>query len=127
MKINRKGCTRIVLEFENIVIKIPNFLNAWEHFLKGIIGNIEENNTWKYNSGEFESGLSYLLCPVKWCSIGGWILVMEKVDEVLNYDNKHLWDYNEHVRYFKGDDTPHNYGILKGKVVKIDYAELDHF
>ena len=79
IKINRKGVTRIVLEFKSVVIKIPNFTCQWSHFLKGIIGNIEESRTWKWNSGKFEKGTSHLLCPVKWCSVGGWILIMEAV------------------------------------------------
>ena len=127
MKINRKGGTRIVLEFKTVVVKIPNFTCQWSHFLKGIIGNIEESRTWKWNSGKFEKGTSHLLCPVKWCSVGGWILVMEKVDEMINDNNIHLWDCDEHMKHFKGDDTISNYGILRGKLVKIDYADLDSF
>lgn len=125
MKINRKGSTRIVIEFQKIVVKIPNFLGEWVHFLNGILSNINENRTWKYNSGEFEEGKSYLLCPVIWCSFGGWILVMKKVDRLI--DDINLFDFKEHIKYFKGDDSIYNYGILNGKLVKIDYGSLNDF
>lgn len=125
-QINRKGVTRIVIVFRTFVIKIPNFTYQWSHFLKGLISNIEENRTWKWNSGIFEKGKSHLLCPVKWCSMGGWLLVMEKVDELITDKNIYLFDNKEHIKYFKGDDSISNYGILKGRLVKIDYAQLEN-
>jgi hypothetical protein len=124
MIINRKGVTRIVIEFKRVVVKIPNFTCQWSHFLKGIVGNINENKTWKYNSGNFEKGTSYLLCPVLWCSWGGWILVMKKAIPLQRSE----WDTTyipEHKKYFKGDDTISNYGWLDGRLVKFDYADLE--
>lgn len=83
MKINRKGATRIVFVFDKIVIKIPNFTCQWDHFLMGLLSNIQENKLWKWNTGKFESGRSKYLCPVKWCSFGGWFLIMVKCDELI--------------------------------------------
>jgi hypothetical protein len=117
MKINRRGTTRIVLEFKKVVVKIPDFTYQWSSFLKGIIANIEENEIWKYSS-LFETDKSHLLCPVKWCSFGGWILVMEKAEQ-LNYSESKKYNFEEHLRYFKGDDSHQNYGILNGKLVKL--------
>ncbi len=124
MRINRKGVTRIVIEFEKVVVKIPNFLYQWDHFLKGIIGNINEYKTWKYNSGKLESGKSYLLCPVVWCSLGGWILVMKKAFPLTRdqWENTYI---PEHKKHFPGDDTMSNYGTFENRLVKIDYGELD--
>lgn len=125
MKINTIGTTRIVIVLKNIVVKIPNFTFCWTNFVQGILANINENETWKYNSGQYESGKSHLLCPVKWCSWGGWILIMEKVDELITEDNCHSWDCSKHKECFGGDDTISNYGVLQGRLVKIDYANLD--
>lgn len=125
MKISRKGVTRIVIILRRYVIKIPNFTCQWSHFLRGLIGNMSENQTWKWNSGKYETGKSHLLCPVLWCSWGGWILIMKRVDELITDDNREFWDCDEHIKFFKGDDSISNYGILSGKLVKIDYADLD--
>lgn len=124
MKISLKGVTRIVIVFKNVVIKIPNFTCQWDHFLKGIIGNINENKTWKYNSGAFEKGTSYLLCPVIWCSLGGWILIMKRAVP-LTIDQWETTYIPEHKKHFPGDDTLSNYGYLSGRLVKIDYADLE--
>jgi hypothetical protein len=127
MKINRKGVTRIVFVFKTFVVKIPNFTCQWNHFLKGIIGNIEESKTWEYNSGEYENGNSYLLCPVLWCSWGGWVLVMKRA-ETFTYEEWEAMidtDIREHKKHFSGDDTMSNYGMIDGRIVKIDYADLD--
>lgn len=124
-KINRKGVTRIVIELKRVVIKIPNFTCQWSHFLQGIIGNINEDKTWKWNSGQLEKGTSHLLCPVIWCSWGGWVLIMRKVDELITDDNIDIWDCSEHKKHFKGDDKMSNYGIIGTRLVKIDYADID--
>lgn len=136
MKIRNNGCTRIVFLFKSIVIKIPGSTYSWEHFLKALLGNIQENKTWKYNSGKYEKGFSHLLCPVLWCSWGGWILIMKRadttcyIDEIRNepqygedFRNKMEIRYKEWIAAgFGGDDKPDNYGYLEGRLVKIDYG-----
>lgn len=126
MRITLKGVTRIVIILKKVVIKIPNFTCQWDHFLKGLIGNIHESKTWRYNSGKYESGTSHLLCPVLWCSWGGWILVMKRAVPL----TQDLWETTfipEHKRHYPGDDTLSNYGYLNGCLVKIDYADLDRW
>jgi len=123
MKVNKIGITRIVIEFSSFVVKIPRFTYSWEHFLKGIVASINENKTWKYNSGKYERGYSHLLCPVLWCSWGGWILIMKKVDYCLTYRDYDKFNISKHKKHFKGDDTVSNYGILQGKLVKLDYGQ----
>ncbi len=127
MIINMKGVTRIVLVLKKIVIKIPNFTCQWDHFLKGILANINESRTWKWNTGNYEKGTSYLLCPVIWCSWGGWLLVMRKA-ETMSWEEweKSEWYNDQHRKHFPGDDTVSNYGILNGRLVKIDYGQLEN-
>ncbi len=132
MKINMGGTTRIVFVFKNIVVKIPKFTYSWEHFLKGLIANIGENKTWKYNSGKHERGRSHLLCPVLWCSWGGWILVMKRADvgqwirEVIDMPESPDETEKMYSRWivagFGGDDKADSYGYLNGHLVKVDYA-----
>lgn len=123
MRIDRKGCTRLVFIFKNIVIKVPNFTCQWNLFLRGLLANMQEDQTWRWNSGVNEGGNSHLLCPVIWCSWGGWILVMKKA-EVFDMDAPHdIIDYQIwRTAGFGGDDKPCNYGMLEGRVVKIDYG-----
>lgn len=125
MTINRSGVTRIVFLFETVVIKIPK-PRIWNHFLRGIIANINERDTYRYSSGKYEKGQSYLLCPVIWCSWGGWVLVMKKAKQLTEKEfSEH--SFGEHLQWYRGDDTISNYGMLEGKIVKIDYGDLDHF
>ena len=143
MKIDQ-GVTRIVFIFDKIVIKIPNFLYGWRLFLRGLLSNIDESRAWKYakirdhdiegftvNSyfGEYKK-YSDLLCPVKWTSWGGWILIMERVDvekHVKDVDsrienNLPMYLYSNWVNSgYGGDDKADNYGYYKGRLVKIDY------
>lgn len=119
MIINRVGTTRIVFIFKNVVVKVPNFCDGWLNFLTGLVANINENQTWKWNSGDYESGKSYLLCPVKWCSWGGWFLVMQRATPC---EIGEKIDYIEWMKAgFGGDDKPDNYGWYNYRIVKIDY------
>lgn len=70
MRITFKGVTRMVFLFETFVIKVPALHHGWSCFLRGLIGNISEGQTWRWNSGKYEKGKSHLLCPVIWSSWG---------------------------------------------------------
>lgn len=120
------GVTRLVIELDKVVIKIPNFTYQWNHFLKGLLANMSESCTWHYAGieGSFGYGHRHLLCPVRWSSWGGWILVMQKVDRVLEWEEYDKFDWSEHKRWFPGDDKVKNYGILDGRLVKFDYGQL---
>lgn len=122
MKVNMQGCTRIVLEFKNVVVKVPNFSYSWEHFIKGIIANISESKTWKYNSGRYNYGLEHLLCPMLFSSWGGWFIVMKKA-KVLTEDQYLDLDTSLHQLHFGGDDKANSYGIINTTIVKIDYGQ----
>ena len=120
MKVEQ-GATRIVFVFKKIVIKIPNFTYNWMCFLNGLIANMRENETWKWNSGKYEQGFSEYLCPVDWCSWGGWFLMMKRA-EPLGWEDEDKYYITDHIEHFPGDDKITNYGLLNGKVVKFDYG-----
>ena len=127
MLINRVGATRIVIVLKSAVIKIPNFLHSWQTFIRGLLSNIDESQTWRFNSGKYESGKSQYLCPILFTSWGGWIIIMKRVDKVLTHED--FWGLDEsilapHLEHFNGDDCGPNYGWLSGRLVKIDYAQL---
>lgn len=122
MRIDLCGITRTVFIFKTVVVKVPNIRYGWLKFLNGLISNINENSCWKWHSGQCEDGKSHLLCPVLWCSWGGWLLVMKRVDRVLTDIEYNSIDLTKHIEYFSGDDKSDNYGHLYGKVVKIDYG-----
>jgi hypothetical protein len=117
MKIAKTGVTRTVFIFKNFVVKIPNTRHSWHNFICGINANINENNSWKYNS--FYPEKISLLCPIIWASWGGWIVIMKRAEVCpnetdINYD---IWQRNGFW-----DNKPENFGWYKGKLVKIDYA-----
>lgn len=111
LKLN--GCTRIVLLVGKFAIKIPNFSYCHRHFLQGCLAN------WK----EREYSKLFPDCPkvnkALFCSWFGLVSIQKRV-EVLE---RHLT--KEEVEYFKDvcptDIKNDNFGILKGKVVCIDY------
>lgn len=88
------------------------------------MANINERQTWRYNSGAYESGISHLLCPVLWASWGGWILVMQRAVPCTFLDEQgQEIDYSKWIVVgLGGDDKPDNYGVLDGRTVKLDYA-----
>lgn len=124
MKIKR-GCTRIVFIFEKVVVKIPNFTYHWNNFLKGLISNMTERDIWRWNSGQYEKGLSHLLCPVLWSMRGGFLIVMKRAEtDVFEKLEEDISFYGPWIEAgFGGDDKVDNYGILNGTVVKIDYGQ----
>ena len=118
MKCNRSGITRIVFELKNIVIKIPNFFYQWDHFLKGLIANINESGVWQWHPHK------ELLCPVVWCSWGGWILIMRKAKILTDKEFVEHVDIHAYTEAgFDGDDKSDNYGWFEGRIVKIDYGK----
>lgn len=124
MKLNRTGVTRLVFVFKRVVVKIPK-PTIWNHFLRGILSNINEHRTWKWNSGNFNEGRQILLCPVLWCSWGGWILIMKRAEPINREDWSRITDISSYKQHFGGDDTMSNYGWLDGVLVKLDYGSMD--
>jgi hypothetical protein len=73
---------------------------------------MEENRCWKNHPRKD------LMCPVKFCSWGGWFLIMERAEVT----DQCFIDFEPWiVAGLGGDDKNDNYGLLKGRIVKIDY------
>lgn len=116
----RKGATRSVFVFSNFVIKVPTFL-SWRLFLNGLLANIQE---------ELFSGVDDCLCPVMYSDIFGFVLIMKRACVIPNRIN-HLnfcnyleakYKNNNMSELILSDSKPSNWGILEGKLVKIDYG-----
>ena len=116
----RNGSTRTVFLTRNYAVKIPTllFTGLWN---RGRIANLHERRL---------SGIHKDLCPVVWGDPFGLILVMPKVGEIsssidwldmrqsfeFRYKNDPMCDFL--LRDFK----PSNWGVLNGRLVKIDYG-----
>lgn len=115
MKI-KKGTTRIVFVFKNIVIKIPNYTYSHLHFLNGCYANYSERNycIMFKDMPEFYNKVA----PTIYSSIFGLFSIQRKV-EVLNRELT-----EEEAEYFKNQSTDNkgiNFGIYNGRLVCIDY------
>ena len=117
MKIDRKGCTRIVILTKNYAIKIPNFLVCHLHFLQGCYSNWSERHYCKImkNMPEFLD----LVAPSLFCSWFGLIQIQRRCTPKL----EHLTD--EEIEKYKdlhnGDFKKENFGYYNNKLVCLDY------
>jgi hypothetical protein len=130
MRINRQGITRIVIEFQKVVVKIPNFTYSFKHFLQGWEANLDEKFRWNLSHSD-------LLCPVVGSYCVCFFLVMKKADmkrheeEIRNLptvnskEDAVLSQQNFYRIWIEegygGDDKPDNYGYIDGRLVKVDY------
>ena len=118
MKLNRTGCTRIVLLTRYWAVKLPNFLSGWKMFLNGLLANIQERQFW-LGTGWPE------LCPVIFSIPGGWLVIMrlarEMTDgEFLEFDSKAWADRPEYA--IPCEHKSNSFGWIDGRVVCIDYG-----
>lgn len=127
MKLNNHGTTRVVFIIGDYVYKIPKFWR-WTNFLRGLLANINEGQTWRWNTGKYYHKRSQLLCPVVWTMWGGWLLIMRRAEPITqdSFDNLVKWHALVHIHHFPGDDTCKNYGLYNDQVVKVDYGDLDN-
>ena len=115
-----KGATRNVLVFNSFVVKFPTFL-SWSLFLRGLLANMQE---------ALFSGVDDSLCPVLYANKFGFMLIMPKAAVIPCSVNWAGFSNYLHSRYdgaqmsefILSDLKPSNWGILKGKLVKIDYG-----
>lgn len=115
MKIDRTGCFRIVILTKNFAFKIPNFLDGWYLFKRGLLSNVNEKKC---------SINTNLFCPVKFYINGGFLVVMPKV-KVLSDDEFLKLDWNvirNDMRGISVERKSNSFGYLNGKVVCIDYG-----
>lgn len=119
MKIS-KGATRIVFMFSKFVIKIPRVI-PWKNCLVGMLANLQERefNTLKRND----------LAPIFLSSRLGLFVIMKRAKPIENYTDAEFWGILDEM--YKGTDfyefmlsdyKMNNYGIINGKIVKIDYG-----
>jgi hypothetical protein len=114
----KSGCTRSVLLFKNIALKMPT-LKRYNLFLHGILANLQE----KQFSGSHPD-----LAEVKWCSPLGLILVMERAEAIsldghsLYVGLKEKYQDDKMKEFLLSDCKPSNWGYIKDRLVKIDYG-----
>lgn len=124
IKIDRTGCTRIVVLTKRYAFKFPNFLDGWPRlFYTGLLANLQE---------KCFAGVGWPeLCPVKWSLPWGFLVVMPRC-QVLSDDEFLSIDYAEWIK--RGEDLPkgewvipvepksNSFGWYEGRVVAIDYG-----
>ncbi len=126
MRVNRQGCSRIVIELDKYVIKIPNFLNGWRKFLKGLIHNLNECDL--YSSKIFDN----YLCPIIYSMWGGWLNIMPKC-KILTDDEFLEFNYADFIKggqllprgewILPVENKSNSFGWLNNQIVAIDYAD----
>jgi hypothetical protein len=117
VRVDRTGCTRIVLLTQRYAIKLPNFLNGWRLFLTGLLANMQER--------QFVATGWPELCPVLFSLPGGWLVVMPCV-RVMNEDEFTTFDAASFCGRLDGtvpaEMKSNSFGFLDGRVVAIDYG-----
>jgi len=128
MRLITHGITRLVILTDKYAIKIPK-PRVWNHFLRGLLASMEERLIWeiaciddKVNNHLWDC--KEHLCPVVWCSWGGWILVMKRAEEL---DPDEHWEKIQVLEKLCGDHKRDNYGKIDGKLVMFDYGESSGF
>lgn len=117
MKIDRTGCTRIVILWRGYAIKIPNVADGLRLYLKGRLANMQEVAFSKAGWPE--------LCPVLFSLPGGYLLVMPRVrlmsDEEFMHFDAESWVEREDYRV-PVERKSNSFGWLNGRLVAIDYG-----
>lgn len=107
------GTMRRVFIVKDIVIKIPLNINGW-------LANINEIHNWyKYKS------YRQYLCPIMAHDLLGVVVVMKRVQPIKSldgYDTSFIGDIIDNVHPVFNDIKECNFGLLNGKLVKIDYG-----
>lgn len=107
------GTMRRVFIFKDIVIKIP--LN-----IKGYLANINEIHNWY----KYKSYRKYL-CPIVAHDLLGLVIIMKRVQPIESlddYDIGFMGNMIDNVHPVFNDIKECNFGLLNGKLVKIDYG-----
>jgi hypothetical protein len=110
------GNSRRVFIFNKIVIKTPRSI-------LGLLSNISEILMWyKYRN------MRHLICPIFFHDILGLIIIMPNLETNINqvftnetskYIDDNFLNKDHPILY---DTNTYNFGIYKGKVVKLDYG-----
>lgn len=117
MKINREGCTRIVLLTKRYAIKFPNFLGGYVSLLRGFLANHQEK---EWTAAKLEG-----INPAVFSLPFGLAIVMRKArvlspEEYVNFDYEKFIDRIDYV--IPVENKWNSFGVLDGNVVAIDYG-----
>lgn len=118
MKIDRTGCTRIVILTRRYAIKLPNCLDGWPRlFYQGLLANLQE--------ASFSSAGWPELCPVVFALPWGFGVVMPRCqlltdDEFLALGMPSWVECGDYVVPVEAKSN--SFGWLNGRVVAIDYG-----
>ena len=121
----KRGVTRWVILIGKYAVKLPrihisreHWFCAWENFLRGLLGNMKEN---QFGTLEFD-----VLCPVIFYLPGGFLTVMARATPLTDVQ----WDTLDVEAFFhNGDlsvdlveDKRDSFGTLNGRIVAVDYG-----
>lgn len=112
----RSGATRHVLLVHQYAVKFPAFMNGWELFLCGLLGNVQERKF---------SGSEAVFCPVVFYTWGGFMSVMKRADILTEKQFDEM--VTDSFISSWGCDLPceikaSSFGLLNGDVVCTDYG-----
>jgi hypothetical protein len=123
MKLSRIGSTRLVLVIGPWALK----------FARGDRGrrcNSYEAKLFR----DVDARRRAMLCPVRWCSGRGWLLVMAAATPLMETEKEELMDSNGFPDwdYMPGEDSDpfeskaSDWGRLNGRLVALDYSTPAH-
>lgn len=121
----KNGCSRKVFLIGKYAIKVPQFSYEWRHFLWGLLGNMQERH--------FSEMKDERMCPVLFCSWGGWLLIMPRCKKLTEEEFEKLdsdyfdSEYDHKIGDFTKCRVPvenkiDSFGWYKNKIVAIDYG-----
>lgn len=114
----KKGATRFVFIFHNLVIKIPS-LYSYKNFLNGLLANMQEVQFSKCT--DFKDKL----CPIKFHMPLGLMVVMPKAiiltkNEISRQDLETFCRVGQYK--IPAEPKCDSFGYLNGKLVVVDYG-----
>lgn len=114
------GTTRLVILVGKYAIKVPR-PKWWKSFLKGIIANLDESLWYKNSPLDWKLKMA----PVIGCYLKGFILIMRRAEPLTleQYGSISIKDYY----LIPMDNKIQNFGIYKGNIVLVDYADSRYF
>lgn len=120
----KDGVTRVVFLVGRYAIKIPTCRYGWRFFLRGLLSNLNERDTWSFSAAdgwELYGPPRCYLARVIWCAPGGFLMVMERADRMMTYAEfaggvpEPMW----RVEDLKSD----NVGVFAHGLKIVDYGE----
>lgn len=117
VEICRTGTTRLVILTKLYAIKIPNLLNGWDLFLRGLLGNQQE---------KIFSATGWVeLCPVLFALPGGFLNVMPRARPLTTaeWEEFDIDSFLENdFRIIPAERKRDSFGVLNGRIVAVDYG-----